>query len=163
MHIHIAVTFFIVVFVVLTPNESSAALFELKKPRLPMAKSFTESDYVKLNEVLDGKGIKDVKYIKGHWLNLFSSLQYYFFSSLQYRGDTCAVNHFIEALTKCPKVAVHVTFERPSPGVAEYDWMVTHTANKNKLIVRINLKSKSIDLTKLHLPTFQPKKPATTR
>ena len=112
-----------------------------------MAKTFTEAEYTQLNAVLDRK---DVTFIKGYALN--------FHSTLQYSGDTLGLNLFIEAITECPKVPVHICFFRSSPCANEGDWMVTHTANSNKIVIRINLNSPHIDLTKLHIPTIAPKK-----
>ena len=130
---------------ILHSQHASAAWGELKQPRLPMAKTFTEAEYAKLNAVLDRK---DVTFIKGYSLN--------FHSALQYSGDTSSLNLFIEALTECPKVSVHICFFRPC--AYQCDWVVTHTANSNELVVRVNLDSPHIDLTKLHIPTIVPKK-----
>jgi hypothetical protein len=147
MNVQSTVAVLILSISVLHSQHASASWGELKQPRLPMARTFTEVEYAKLNAVLDRK---DVTFIKGYALN--------FHSALLYSGDTLSLNLFIEALTECPKVSVHICFFRPSPCANESDWMVTHTANSNELVVRINLDSPRIDLTKLHIPTIVPKK-----
>ena len=58
---------------ILHSQRASAAWGELKQPRLPMARTFTEAEYAKLNAVLDRK---DVTFIKGYSLNVHSALQY---------------------------------------------------------------------------------------
>ena len=130
---------------ILHSQRASAAWGELKQPRLPMARTFTEAEYAKLNAVLDRK---DVTFIKGYSLNVHSALQY--------SGDTLSLNLFIEALTECPKVSVRICFFRPC--AYQNDWMVTHTANSNEIVIRVNLDSPRIDLTELHIPTIPPKK-----
>ncbi len=147
MNVQSTIAVLISLFTILVPQSASAMMGELKRPRLPMAKTLTEADYVKLNAVLDRK---DVTYIKGPWINSFSSLQY--------SSDTLGLNLFLGALTECPKVSVHICFFRPSVSGIKSDWLVTHTANSNKLVVRINLDSASIDLTKLYIPTIPPKR-----
>ena len=149
MHFPKALTL-VIATILLSPCQTlSAALGELRQPRLPMAQNFAEGDYAKLNAVLERKG---VKYIKGFWLNSHTALHY--------GGDTIALNLFLEALSECPHVALHVNFYRASESIgSEADWLVTHEAGTNTLVVRINMESKAIDLTKLYLPTIHPRQP----
>ena len=79
-------------------------------------------------------------------------------SSLRYAGDTVALNKFIEALSLCPKVTVHVNFYRPGPGAVESDWMVTQMAPSSELVVRINLASEKVSIEKLYLPPVKAEK-----
>ncbi len=152
MNVCTKVALFLASFALLHSPNAWAAYGELKQPRLAMLNSFTEANYTKLNAVLDGKNIKrDIKYIRGHWLSGHSTLQY--------AGDTVALNLFIGALTKCPNVSVHIMFFRSVPGGLNCDWLVTHSGGSNKLVVRINLEATAIDLTKLYLPTIPAQKP----
>ena len=114
---------------------------ELDRPSLATSKEFPDADYQKVRAVLEGK---NGKFLGGRFVNSFTSLEY--------AGDTTALNQFIEALARCPNVKVRVSFYGPTGEVAECDWMVTHMAISNELQVRINLASKNVELEKLYLP-----------
>jgi hypothetical protein len=117
----------------------------LETPNVPMANDYSKADYAAVLAVLNGKG-KEWKYVEGSWLNRFTTLQY--------DGDTTSLNLFLEALTKCPHLTVHVNFFRPASTSDLPAWLVTHTAGENAFVVRINLASKAINLEKLYLPDF---------
>jgi hypothetical protein len=124
-----------------------AALGTLDAPSLGTSKNFSEATYQKVKVVLERK---DCKYLGGGWLNANTSLRY--------GGDTTALNKFVEALSLCPDVKVHVNFFRPSPGGVECDWMVTHDAHTNELVVRINLASEKVKMEDLYLPPVKAEK-----
>jgi hypothetical protein len=124
-----------------------AAQGKLDAPALSMAKDYPEADYQKIKNVLERK---DCTFLGGDWLNAHTSLRY--------GGDTIALNKFIERLSLCPNLKVHVNFFRPSSGGVECDWMVTQHAPSNKLVVRINLASEQIKIEDLHLPPVKAEK-----
>jgi hypothetical protein len=124
---------------------ASAASQSLDTPALSLGKNYPEADYQKIKQVLERK---DCKYLGGGWLNKHTSLRY--------GGDTTALNHFIEALSLCPNVQVQVLFFQ-GPAV-DCDWMVTHTAPSNKLVVRINLASENVKMEALYLPPVKAEK-----
>ena len=119
---------------------------ELDAPSLGTSKNFPDATYQKVKAVLERK---DCKFLGGAALNAFTSLRY--------GGDTIALNKFVEALSLCPDVKVHVNFFRPQPGV-ECDWMVTHDAHTNELVVRINLASEAVKMEDLYLPPVKAEK-----
>lgn len=121
----------------------------LDAPSLTMAKDYPDADYEKIKAVLERK---NCKFLGGAQLNAHTSLKY--------GGDTTALNLFVEALSLCPNVTVHVNFYRPGPGGAEWDWMVTQDAPSNELVVRINLESENVKLEALYLPPVKAEKPA---
>ena len=116
------------------------AMGELEKPHISLSIDYPKADQEKLQAVLNRT---DCKYLGGAWLNRSTALRY--------GGDTIALNKFIEALSLCPNLKVHVNFFH-GKNSAQSDWMVTHMAPSNELVVRINLDSTNIDMEKLYLP-----------
>jgi hypothetical protein len=127
----------------------NAAYSKLKASSLSMGKDFSDGDYKQLKRVLERK---DCKFLGGGSLNSFTSLQY--------AGDTTAVNRFVEALSLCPQVTVRVIFFRPGAGGSESDWMVTQEGNSHELVVRINLASNNVKMENLYLPPVKAEKPS---
>jgi hypothetical protein len=123
-----------------------ASYKELESPHLWFGKDFSKDDYKQLDAVLTRS---DCKFIGGAELNSFSSLRY--------GGDTVALNKFIEALSLCPKLKVHVMFYRPT-GAVEADWMVTQRAPAQEVEVRVNLASEHIKIENLYLPPVKAEK-----
>jgi hypothetical protein len=125
-----------------------ASYRELKEPHLDL-KDYPADDAKKLQAVLERQ---DCKFLGGAELNAASSLRY--------AGDTIALNRFIEALSLCPDVSVHINFYRPVGGAVECDWMVTQMAPSHELVVRINLASEHISMEKLYLPPVKAERPS---
>jgi hypothetical protein len=127
---------------VITPTRVGYAAYrKLDAPSLSMGKDFSDADYKRVKVVLERK---DCKFLGGVSLNEHTSLQY--------GGDTTAVNRFVEALSSCPNVTVRVLFFRPGPSGIASDWIVTQEANLHELVVRINLASKMVKMENLYLP-----------
>ena len=130
-----------------------AAYEELKEPSVARTPDYHEADYKEIVAVLKRP---DCKFLGGSALNAHTALRY--------GSDTIGLNKFIEALSQCPHVRVHVKFYRPSPGQPECDWTVTHMPRpKMDFVVRINLESKHIKLEDLYLPPVKAEKEETKR
>ena len=119
-----------------------AALGELKTPAVPFAESYPASTRAKVEHALNRK---DCKFVGGAWLNSFTTLRY--------QGETVPLNLFIDELTKCPGVTVHVAFKRLPD--ADVDWRVGHDFHRNSFQVEVNTASKRVDLEKLYIPPYQ--------
>lgn len=119
-----------------------AALGELKTPDIPFPKDYPASARAQVEHTLNRK---DCKFVGGAWLNSWTTLNY--------QGETVPLNLFIEELTKCPGVTVHVGFKRlPDEDV---DWRVGHDFFHNSFQVEVNTASKRVDLEKLYIPPYQ--------
>ena len=131
----------VAVVLVLPPVDLQAAFHKLNEPSLAIPEGFSESARTRIMASLRRA---DCKFIGGYALNMFTSLQY--------QGDTLALNHFLEGLAKCPGVALSVRFQRR--GVpADCDWLVSHLAGKpGNFTVHVNLESSQIDLQDLVIP-----------
>jgi hypothetical protein len=115
-----------------------AAMGEITRPML-LVKDHPETQAA-LEKAL---GRPEAKYLQGHWLNRWSSLQY--------GGDTTALNKMIAELAECPGLSVAVTFQKLNN---EASWMVGQDSNAPKVQVTINLSSRQIDLERISLPRW---------
>ena len=131
----------IVAAILLSCSTLPAAMGILETPSLAMPRDYPKADYEKIKAVLERK---DCKFLGGMWLNAATSLRY--------GGDTTSLNLFIEALSLCPNLKVHVLFYRPTGGNVGGDWMVTQYGAVNQVEVRINLASDKIKIENLALP-----------
>lgn len=120
-----------------------AATGELTTPAVSFPTEYPQAKRDQVNSVLASS---KVEFVGGNWLN--------FFTRLDYRGDTKALNVFLDELVQCHDVSVHVSFARPGSAsyLSELDWSISHWAGKNHFHVTINLDSDRIDLTSLYLP-----------
>jgi hypothetical protein len=84
---------------------------------------------------------RDCKFLGGQFVN--------WFTSLQYGGDTKALNLFLGDLVKCPGATVHVAFKKLD---VDCDWRVSHDALDNRFQIEVNLNSKQIQLEDLYIP-----------
>jgi hypothetical protein len=85
----------------------------------------------------------DAKYLQGHWLNRWSSLQY--------GGDTTALNLMIADLAQCPGLSVAVTFQKLNN---EASWMIGQDGNEPRVQVTVNLSSPQVDPERISLPAW---------
>ena len=85
----------------------------------------------------------DAKYLQGHWLNSWSSLQY--------GGDTTALNLMIADLAQCPGLSVAVTFQKLNNDAS---WIVGQNGNAPKVQVTVNLSSPQIVSERISLPAW---------
>ena len=85
----------------------------------------------------------DAKYLQGHSVN--------WWSSLQYGGDTTALNLMIADLARCPGLAVAVSFQKLDNDAS---WMIGQDSNAPKVQVIVNLSSPQIDLERISLPAW---------
>ncbi len=114
---------------------------ELKDPGLAFAQSFPESARTNITAALTRP---DCTFVNGRFIN--------WHTSLNYRGETLALNLFLEGLVKCPGTTLSIRFQTESIP-ADSDWMVAHSGDEpGKFTVHINLKSPRINLEKLVIP-----------
>jgi hypothetical protein len=115
-----------------------AAMGEIKTPMLLV------KDQPKTQAALE-KVLRrpDAKYLQGHWLNRSSSLQY--------GGDTTALNLMIADLAQCPGLEVTVTFQKLNNDAS---WMVGQDGNEPQVHVTVNLSSSQINPERISLPAW---------
>ena len=115
---------------------------ELAEPSLAFPEGFPESARTNLMAALRRP---EGKFLGGHFIN--------WITTLNYGGDTAALNRFLESLAKCPGIHLSVRFSSEST-MAGCDWMIaSHTANDPyQFVVRVNLKSARIRLEELLIP-----------
>jgi hypothetical protein len=125
----------------LTTRTLADARFDLKEPELAFPQGFPESNRT---NILASLKRSDCKFLGGSFINSFTSLNY--------GGDTRALNLFLSGLVNCPGVTLSVRFA--SERIPEdCDWQVTHMAGEPaKLMVGINLQSSRIKLDALVIP-----------
>lgn len=115
---------------------------ELSEPGLAMPTNVPPAFSTSLSSALtDAK----VKYLGGDFVNGFTALRY--------GGETRALNGFLERLAKCPGIKLSVRFESYADDPPQ-DWLLTHDAwhDGYAVCVRINLKSRQLQLADLVLP-----------
>ncbi len=135
--------------VALFTKMGTAAYWELDQPGVAFAATYPQADRDRVRAVL---AAKKYKYVHGFAINSFTTLTY--------RGDTRALNSFLEELAACREVTIHVSFERPANSghyLHDVDWAVHHQASENRFQVKINLASANIDLPSLYLPEIHSK------
>ena len=71
-------------------------------------------------------------------------------TSLRYRGETSALNRFLDELAKCLDVTMRVSFTAALDH--ETDWRVFHEPNAHRFRIEIDHQSERIDLEKLVIP-----------
>ena len=125
----------------------SAVLGELTTPSVPFAQGYPAEAREKVNAAL--ARTKGATFLGGHFLNSWTTLRY--------SGDTLALNHFLDALVKCPGVTVHVGFKKLNDGS---DWRVGHAFHGNRFQVEVNLDSKRVDIEKLYIPEYKGPSPS---
>ena len=115
---------------------------DLTEPGLAFPADFPESARTNIIAALRQPGCK---FLGGHFIN--------WITSLNYGGDTKALNLFLEGLAKCPGINLSVRFSSEST-LMGCDWMIaSHSASEpDKIVVRVNLKSGQIKLEDLMLP-----------
>ncbi|MCD6050656.1 MAG: hypothetical protein K0Q55_2059 [Verrucomicrobia bacterium] len=113
----------------------------LDTPGLAFPKDFPETVRTSMTDALTHT---NCTFLGGRFVNSYTSLNY--------RGETVALNLFMEGLVKSPGTILSVRFQTASVP-SDRDWMVTHDADApHKLTVHINLKSFRINLEKLVIP-----------
>jgi hypothetical protein len=128
---------FAITFLSLLPG-ARAALGEIETPKLLV--SDHPATQAALDKVLQRP---DGKYLKGHWLNSWSSLQY--------GGDTTALNMMVADLAQCPGLSVSLTFQKLNN---EASWIVGQNRNEAKIQVIVNLTSPQIEVERISLPAW---------
>ena len=115
---------------------------ELAEPGLAFPEGFPESARTNIMAALRRS---DCKFLSGGFIN--------WITTLNYGGDTAALNRFLEGLAACPGIQLSVRFSSEST-MAGCDWMIaSHSANAPyQLVVRVNLKSARIRLEELIIP-----------
>ncbi|WP_035612093.1 hypothetical protein [Haloferula sp. BvORR071] len=114
---------------------------DLSEPGIAFPSDFSKPAQLRIMEALKHP---DCKFLGGRFVNSFTSLNY--------AGETKALNLFMEQLAKCPGVVLAVRFK--AEGFAEgCDWMIAHEAGDPcKLTVHVNLKSSRVKLEDLVIP-----------
>jgi hypothetical protein len=115
---------------------------DLTEPSLAFPSDFPESARTNIMAALRQP---DCRFLGGHFVN--------WITSLNYGGDTKALNLFLEGLAKCPGIRLSVRFSSES-SMMGCDWMIaSHSSHEPyKIVVRVNLKSGQIKLEDLMIP-----------
>lgn len=71
-------------------------------------------------------------------------------TTLNFAGDTSAINEMLLKLTKCPAAIVSVTFRNIEH---KCDWRLVYATDDNKFHAIVNLRSDQIDLENLEIPS----------
>ena len=84
---------------------------------------------------------------------------------LRFRGDTVALNMFIDELSRCDSVTIDVLFRKPEESgkpnielpdyIRGFDWVVHKPAGRNSFVIRINVASKNFDFEKFVFPQIR--------
>ena len=142
-----AITLISIAFALLPPGNlprAHGATGELKTPSL-IVKDQPETEKV-LQKILLRP---DAKYLHGRWVN--------FWTSLQYGGDTTALNSFVAELSRCPGLTVSLSFQKLENDAS---WLVGQLCNDSTIQVTVNLRSPNIELERISLPNWTGRPPA---
>jgi hypothetical protein len=122
---------------------AKGAYIELTKPSLAFPRDFPEP--AKTN-ILARLRPTDCKFVSGSTLNASTTLNY--------AGDTAALNRLMQALGTCPGATLSVCFaDGPDE---DSDWTITHNAHQpGYLVVQVNLKSRQVKLDALAIPQIR--------
>lgn len=71
-------------------------------------------------------------------------------TTLRYSGDTTSLNRMTGLLAECPGVTVEVSFKKLDEAC---DWQIIHEIRSNLFRVIVNLKSETVQLEELTIPT----------
>ncbi|PAW73943.1 MAG: hypothetical protein B9S33_22295 [Pedosphaera sp. Tous-C6FEB] len=124
-----------------TATDALGLAGEVKEPGVAFSQDYPE---VARQQVMAALNRSDSKFLKGRFINSFTSLFY--------AGETKALNLFLADLAKCAGVTLSVSFASDPVAGEPCDWVVSHDAHANHFQVRVNLKSERIKLSDLTLP-----------
>ena len=107
-------------------------------------------------EVMKVLGMKEAQFLGGRFVNAFTTLQY--------GGDTDALNRFLARLSACKGTSVVVTYHE-TPGGDTSTWWLQHNAwgNPKELVVSIDAKSPRFDPSLFKLPAEAKSEPSRKR
>ncbi len=120
-------------------GRASAAFGELDSPQVSLPLDYPEKAREQVYYALHRM---DCRFVSGFFLNSWTTLHY--------RGDTRALNLFLDDLAKCPGATLSVRFTRDID--VDCDWRVGHKAPENRFQVFVNLKSDQIKIEDVVLP-----------
>jgi hypothetical protein len=127
------------------PLAALAMAGHLNSPSLAFPAEFPEASRTNIIAALTQP---EYKFVGGEFVN--SSTQLY------YSGDTQALNHFLQRLSKCPDVNLSITFVLRIDMEPAATWCVSHTAgNAAQLYVQVNFNARQIHLEGLVLPEIK--------
>lgn len=124
-----------------TATNALALAGDLKEPGVALPHAYPKSAQELVRAALT---LADCKFLGGRFIN--------WHTSLNYAGDTKALNQFLDALAKCPGITLHVTFVADPMLHEGSDWHLSHDAHENSFHVRVSLKSDRIKLPDLRVP-----------
>jgi len=127
-----------------TAIDASGLAGDLKEPGVAFAQDYPD---VARQQVMAALNRPDCKFLKGHFINSFTSLCY--------AGETKTLNLLLADLAKCPGVTLHVSFTTEPIAGEGCDWVVSHDSDANRFAVRVSLKYDRIKLADLSLPAVQ--------
>lgn len=138
----ILLPFTIVAVLALRTEPAHALSGPLKSPAgIAFSSTYPDEARAQVIEALQQEG---AEFVDGSFVNAISTLNY--------RGETKALNALANRLAHCPGTMVFVSFQKFAP---EHDWRVVHDAHLNHLQVIVNLNSQRIDLVALAIPPAQ--------
>lgn len=120
---------------------AAALRVKLDRPDVAFRKDYPAAARQKVQSVLQRK---DCTFVRGEGINSFTTLEY--------RGATQALNHFVEELAACPSVTVSVSLKKLPEDI---DWRVSHDGHTNRFHTQVNLRSPRLDLETLVLPELK--------
>lgn len=108
-------------------------------------------------QVAEALTLKECEFINGGWCNGTTTINFC--------GDTAAINAMMARLAECPEMTVEVSFKRhdkDSQGKNSRknenlldrasDWRLVHDSKTNSFLVIVNLESENIHLDDLKIP-----------
>ena len=141
MKIKLSIVFSFLLFGLITYVFAMAG--DLTEPDLAFSKEFDE---VMRSNIVASLRRPVCKFLGGHFIN--------WNTSLEYGGDTKALNLLLSGIAKCPGFTLSMRFYTGTEIARNgTDWLVTHDAlMPDQLVVRVNLKSSKIKLEDLVIP-----------
>ncbi|QDS92367.1 hypothetical protein FF011L_11100 [Roseimaritima multifibrata] len=121
-----------------TATSAFAIWIELQSASVPLSNDYPE--YAR-QQIWKAFETENCDFIDGH-----STLRV---TTLNFSGDTTAVNKLLLELANCPAASVAVSFEKIKN---KCDWRIVHSVTGNKFRVIINLESNQIELEQLTIP-----------
>ena len=139
---------FLFVFGLLIPMAFGMA-GDLDKPSLSFSQNSTIRD-----KVMGVISSKEFKFLGGHFINADTTLEY--------AGDSAAVNTFLDRLAKCAGVHVHVSFSSDTDGLfsgekTDADWTLNHNAWIDDSVFNVMVRTERIAKSAVRIPKAKSK------
>jgi hypothetical protein len=136
---------FLLFAILFLPMAVLAMAGHLNSPSLAFPAEFPEASRTNIIAALTQP---EYKFVGGEFVN--------FSTQLYYSGDTKALNHFLQRLSKCPDANLSITFAPRIEMEPAATWSVSHSAGYvAQLYVQVNFNARQIHLEELVLPEIK--------